>query len=212
MNKSGSLLRHRGRHLLRHRHGLGRAATGPAAGRRNDCHLRLGPGGPPTAHGGDERIGAAEKRPAALQRAQDARKHCSASRHPDAPALLIEVCGGRDAGRRARILSPRGARLDGIDRQLVRHRTMRWGSTRRRREQHPLRETWRSTVGKFRGGGQHGVARFALGCVPTPMARLCCHPIVRPSQSTAFRHRTLGQHCSATRHPGARPSGPEERG
>jgi len=41
-----ALLRHRGRHLLRHRHGLGRAAPGRAAGRRNDRHLRPGPGGP----------------------------------------------------------------------------------------------------------------------------------------------------------------------
>ena len=41
-----ALLRHRGRHLLRHRHGLGRAATGPAAWRRNDRHLRPGPSGP----------------------------------------------------------------------------------------------------------------------------------------------------------------------
>ena len=32
--------------LLRHRHGLGRAEAGQSAGRRNDRHLRPGPGGP----------------------------------------------------------------------------------------------------------------------------------------------------------------------
>jgi Zinc-binding dehydrogenase len=41
-----ALLRDGGGHLLRHRHGLGRAQAAPPAGRRDNRHLRPGPGGP----------------------------------------------------------------------------------------------------------------------------------------------------------------------